>query len=200
VAGDDVHEVCNYLDAIKYAREQIKSARGLPLSIRLLNEAHRRLMREVRGANKQPGEIRRSQNWIGGTRPGNAAFVPAPPEELTALLADLEKYLHTKNGLPPLVRIGLAHVQFETIHPYLDGNGHEIERTPSTIPKSSSDRNKSAGGNAVADRFHEDAARSNPRPWHCLCPGIVVREGIEGSPILRNLKIILRTRIKLPLF
>jgi Fic family protein len=123
VACDDVHEVCNYLDAIKYARAQIKSARGLPLSIRLLNEAHRRLMRRVRGANKQPGEIRRSQNWIGGTRPGNAVFVPAPPEELTALLTDLEKYLHTKNGLPPLVRIGLAHVQFETIHPYLDGNG-----------------------------------------------------------------------------
>ena len=80
-------------------------------------------MRGVRGANKQPGEIRRSQNWIGGTRPGNAVFVPPPPEKLTALLADLEKYLHTKDGLPPLVRIGLAHVQFETIHPYLDGNG-----------------------------------------------------------------------------
>jgi len=123
VAGDDVHEVCNYLDAIKYARGQIKSARGLPLSIRLLNEAHRRLMRGVRGANKQPGEIRRSQNWIGGTRPGNAVFVPAPPEELATLLAELEKYLHSQNGLPPLVRIGLAHVQFETVHPYLDGNG-----------------------------------------------------------------------------
>jgi Fic family protein len=123
VARDDVHEVCNYLDAIKYARGQIKSARGLPLSIRLLNEAHRRLMRGARGANKQPGEIRRSQNWIGGTRPGNAVFVPAPPEELAALLAELEKYLHTENGLPPLVRIGLVHVQFETVHPYLDGNG-----------------------------------------------------------------------------
>jgi cell filamentation protein, protein adenylyltransferase len=123
VAGDDVREVCNYLDAIKYARAQIKSARGLPLSIRLLNEAHRRLMRGVRGADKQPGEIRRSQNWIGGTRPGNAAFVPAPPEELASLLADLEKFLHKDNGLPPLVRIGLAHVQFETVHPYLDGNG-----------------------------------------------------------------------------
>ena len=122
-AGDDVHEVCNYLDAIRYARGQIKGARGLPISIRLLNEAHRRLMRGVRGANKQPGEIRRSQNWIGGTRPGNAAFVPAPPEQLAALLADLEKYIHSKNGLPPLVRIGLAHVQFETVHPYLDGNG-----------------------------------------------------------------------------
>jgi Fic family protein len=122
-AGDDVHEVCNYLNAIRYARGQIKGARGLPISIRLLNEAHRRLTRGVRGANKQPGEIRRSQNWIGGTRPGNAAFVPAPPEELAALLADLEKYIHSKNGLPPLVRIGLAHVQFETVHPYLDGNG-----------------------------------------------------------------------------
>lgn len=123
VAVEDVHEVCNYLDAIKYARSQIKSSRGLPISIRLLNEAHRRLMRGVRGANKQPGAIRRSQNWIGGTRPGNAVFVPAPSEELPALLADLEKYLHTEGGLPPLVRIGLAHVQFETIHPYLDGNG-----------------------------------------------------------------------------
>jgi len=99
----DVHEVCNYLDAIKYAREQIKSARGLPLSMRLLNEAHRRLMRGVRGANKQPGEIRRSQNWIGGTRPGDAVFVPPPSDELPALLAELEKYLHTLSGLPPLV-------------------------------------------------------------------------------------------------
>jgi Fic family protein len=123
VAGDDVHDVCNYLDAIKYARGQIKSARGLPLSIRLLNEAHRRLMRGVRGADKQPGEIRRSQNWIGGTRPGNAVFVPAPPEELGELLADLERYLHKGSGLPPLVRVALAHVQFETVHPYLDGNG-----------------------------------------------------------------------------
>src|SRR5207245_5875563 len=123
VAIDDVREVCSCLDAIKYARRQVKSSRGLPISTRLLNEAHRRLMRGVRGANKQPGEIRHSQNWIGGTRPGNAVFVPAPPEELPALLGDLEKYLHTEEALPPLVRIGLAHVQFETIHPYLDGNG-----------------------------------------------------------------------------
>lgn len=122
-AVEDVREVCNYLNAVKYARGQLKSAKGLPLSMRLLNEAHRRLMRGVRGANKQPGEVRRSQNWIGGTRPGNAVFVPSPPEELPALLSDLEKYLHAENGLPPLVRIGLAHVQFETIHPYLDGNG-----------------------------------------------------------------------------
>jgi Fic family protein len=120
---EDVREVCNYLDALKYARGQLASPKGLPLSMRLLHEAHRRLMRGVRGQSKQPGEVRRSQNWIGGTRPGNAAFVPPPPEEVPALLGDLEKYLHAEDALPPLVRIGLAHVQFETIHPYLDGNG-----------------------------------------------------------------------------
>jgi Fic family protein len=120
---DDVREVCNYLDALKHARGQLASPKGLPLSLRLLHEAHRRLMRGVRGQHKQPGEIRRSQNWIGGTRPGNAAFVPPPPEEVPALLDNLEKYLHAEDPLPPLVRIGLAHVQFETIHPYLDGNG-----------------------------------------------------------------------------
>jgi Fic family protein len=120
---EDVREVCNYLDALKYARGQLASPKGLPLSMRLLHEAHRRLMRGVRGANKQPGEVRRSQNWIGGTRPGNAAFVPPPPEEVPALLGDLEKYLHVEDVMAPLVRIGLAHVQFETIHPYLDGNG-----------------------------------------------------------------------------
>jgi Fic family protein len=120
---DDVREVCNYLDALQYARGQLNSRSGLPLSMRLLHEAHRRLMRGVRGASRQPGEIRRTQNWIGGTRPGNAVFVPPPPEELPSLLGDLEKYLHADDELPPLVRIGLVHVQFETIHPYLDGNG-----------------------------------------------------------------------------
>lgn len=120
---EDVREVCNYLDAVKYVRAQLASPKGLPLSMRLLHEAHRRLMRGVRGRSKQPGEVRRSQNWIGGTRPGNALFVPPPPEEVPALLGDLEKYLHTEDTLPPLVRIGIAHVQFETIHPYLDGNG-----------------------------------------------------------------------------
>jgi Fic family protein len=120
---DDVREVCNYLDALQHARGQLNSRSGLPLSMRLLHEAHRRLMRGVRGASRQPGEIRRTQNWIGGTRPGNAVFVPPPPEELPSLLGDLEKYLHADDELPPLVRIGLVHVQFETIHPYLDGNG-----------------------------------------------------------------------------
>lgn len=119
----DVHEVCNYLAALEYARAEMAAPRGLPISIPLLNETHRRLMRGVRGAHKLPGEIRRSQNWIGGSRPGNASFVPPPPNRVLALLGDLETYVHRGDAHPPLVRAGLAHAQFETIHPYLDGNG-----------------------------------------------------------------------------
>lgn len=120
----DVEEVCNYLDALAYARGQLNDAQGLPLSMRLLNETHQRLMRGVRGADKQPGEVRRSQNWIGGTRPGNAVYVSPPPHLLGEVLASFEKYMHDDDrALPPLVRAGLLHVQFETIHPYLDGNG-----------------------------------------------------------------------------
>jgi Fic family protein len=119
----DIEEVTNYLKALNYARAQIASERGLPLSMRLLNEAHKRLMRGVRGASKQPGDVRRTQNWIGGSRPGNAAYVPSPPHELPQLLTDLEKYIHADGSLPKLVRAGLLHAQFETIHPYLDGNG-----------------------------------------------------------------------------
>jgi Fic family protein len=122
-ATPDINEVCNYVDALKYAREQLASARGLPLSVRLLNETHRLLMRGARGAGKAPGEIRRSQNWLGGSRPGNAAFVPPPPGRLPKSLEMLEKYIHGKDSLPPVIRAGLVHVQFETIHPYLDGNG-----------------------------------------------------------------------------
>lgn len=120
----DVEEVCNYLDALAYARGQLNEPQGLPLSMRLLNDTHRRLMQGVRGADKQPGEVRRSQNWIGGTRPGNAVYVPPPPQLLGEVLVSFEKYLHDdQSTLPPLVRAGLLHVQFETIHPYLDGNG-----------------------------------------------------------------------------
>lgn len=120
----DVEEVCNYLDALAHARGQLNDAQGLPLSLRLLNDTHRRLMRGVRGADKMPGEVRRSQNWIGGTRPGNAIFVPPPPHLLGDVLASFEAYLHDADRtLSPLVRAGLLHVQFETIHPYLDGNG-----------------------------------------------------------------------------
>jgi Fic family protein len=119
----DVEEVCNYLDALAYARAQLADPHGLPLSMRLLSETHARLMRGVRGAEKLPGEVRRSQNWIGGSRPGNAAYVPPPPHALGEVLGAFEKYLHGDDSLPPLVRAGLLHVQFETIHPYLDGNG-----------------------------------------------------------------------------
>jgi Fic family protein len=123
IDDNDVRQVCNYADALTYARKQMRSKNGLPLSLRLLNEAHRRLMKNVPGADKSPGEIRRSQNWIGGTRPGNAVYVPPPPHLLGDLLGSLEKYIHSRDPLPPLVRAGLSHVQFETIHPYLDGNG-----------------------------------------------------------------------------
>ena len=119
----DVQEVCNYLDGLTYARQQVASDSGLPISMRLLNETHALLMRGVRGADKQPGEVRHSQNWIGGTRPGNAAFVPPPPHLLGNVLTEFEKYIHAEGELSPLVRAGLLHVQFETIHPYLDGNG-----------------------------------------------------------------------------
>lgn len=119
----DIEEVTNYLDALAYARHQLAAKRGLPLSLRLLNEAHRRLMRGVRGSSKRPGEVRRSQNWIGGSRPGNAVFVPPAPDKLPRLLSELEKYIHADDKLPRLVRAGLLHAQFETIHPYLDGNG-----------------------------------------------------------------------------
>jgi Fic family protein len=119
----DVEEVTNYLDALAYARRQLESKRGLPLSVRLLNEAHKRLMHGVRGASKQPGEIRRNQNWIGGSRPGNAIYIPPPSNKLAPLLSAFEKYIHADDRLPKLLRTGLLHAQFETIHPYLDGNG-----------------------------------------------------------------------------
>lgn len=120
---DDVEEVCNYVEARAYCRREIARPKGLPLSTRLLCQAHKRLMKGVRGKDKQPGEVRRSQNWVGGTRPGNALFVPPPPEVVTELLGDLDRWLHSDDPLPPLVKAGLAHVQFETIHPFLDGNG-----------------------------------------------------------------------------
>ena len=122
---DDVEEVTNYLRAFRLVQDNLRAADGLPISVRLLCNAHHLLLNGARGAGKQPGELRRSQNWIGGTRPGNAAFVPPPAERVADLLADVERFIHASqpNGLPPLVKIALVHAQFETIHPFLDGNG-----------------------------------------------------------------------------
>jgi Fic family protein len=121
---DDVEEVTNYLRAFRLVRENLGRKGGLPISVRLLCDAHRLLLAGARGAGKQPGELRRSQNWIGGTRPGNAVFVPPPPDRVAGLLADLERFIHEPApALPALVRITLVHAQFETIHPFLDGNG-----------------------------------------------------------------------------
>jgi len=122
-APEHIEEICNYLSALNYARAQLRRKGGLPLSVRLLNGAHKRLMSGTRDHQKQPGAIRRSQNWIGGTRPGNARFVPPPPHRIADLLGQFETYLNSGDRLPPLVRAGLAHAQFETVHPYLDGNG-----------------------------------------------------------------------------
>jgi len=120
---DDVEEVSNYVAALSYARAELARSEGLPLCTRLLCAVHKRLMRGARGADKEPGRVRTSQNWIGGTRPGNALFVPPPPDAVPEALSELEKWIHAEDPLPPLVRAGLAHVQFETIHPFLDGNG-----------------------------------------------------------------------------
>ncbi len=119
---DDVEEVSNYVAAMQHGLRRIKG--GFPLSLRLIREIHAILLRGGRGANKTPGEFRRSQNWIGGSRPGNAAFVPPPPERIMECLDRFEHFLHDeKHKLPVLVEAGLIHVQFETIHPFLDGNG-----------------------------------------------------------------------------
>jgi Fic family protein len=121
---DDVEEVTNYLRAFRWVQEQLRDPKGLPISVRLLCDAHRLLLDGARGAGKQPGELRRSQNWIGGTRPGNAVFVPPPPERVSELLADMERFIHdAATDLLPLVKVALIHAQFETIHPFLDGNG-----------------------------------------------------------------------------
>jgi Fic family protein len=122
---DDVEEVTNYLRAFRLVQDNLRAADGLPISIRLLCNAHQLLLDGARGTGKQPGELRRSQNWIGGTRPGNAAFVPPPAERVADLLADVERFIHatSSDGLPPLIKIALVHAQFETIHPFLDGNG-----------------------------------------------------------------------------
>ncbi len=118
---DDVAEVSSYISAMDYGLERLKT---LPLSLRLIREIHASLMNNVRGGDKSPGVFRKTQNWIGGEEPAKARFVPPPPEELTPCLDVFEKFLHDETiQMPSLIRAALAHVQFETIHPFLDGNG-----------------------------------------------------------------------------
>lgn len=119
---DDVREVSNYVAALDHGLARIRG--GFPLSLRLIREIHEKLLAHGRGSDKKPGEFRRSQNWLGGTRPGNAVFVPPPPERVIECMGALELFLHDQpEPTPPLLKAALAHVQFETIHPFLDGNG-----------------------------------------------------------------------------
>lgn len=119
---DDVREVSNYVAALDHGLKRLRE--GFPLSLRLIREIHEILLRKGRGKDKTPGEFRTTQNWIGGTRPGNAIYVPPPPERLMECLDSFEKFLHDETvTLPLLVQLSLIHVQFETIHPFLDGNG-----------------------------------------------------------------------------
>jgi len=121
VPVDDVKEVLNYVAALEYGLKRLKE---LPISLRLIKEIHAILLKGARGGHNEPGEFRRSQNWIGGSRPGNAKFVPPPPHEVLSALGALEKFIHGEPAqTPTLIKAGLAHAQFESIHPFLDGNG-----------------------------------------------------------------------------
>ncbi len=120
VPVDDVQEVSNYVDAMNHGLKRLNE--GFPISLRLIREIHAKLLSNGRGSNRNPGEFRHSQNWIGGTRPGNAFFVPPPPEEAEKCMWKLEEFLHDES-IPLLIKVALMHVQFETIHPFLDGNG-----------------------------------------------------------------------------
>jgi Fic family protein len=122
VPTDDVEEVSNYVKAMNFGLRRLRG--GFPISLRLFREMHAVLLSQGRGSDKDPGEFRRTQNWIGGTRPGNASFVPPPPEQVMECMGALEVFLQTERpDFPLLIKAGLAHVQFETIHPFLDGNG-----------------------------------------------------------------------------
>ncbi len=122
VPVDDVAEVSNYVAAMNRGMSLLQS--GLPISTRLLKDVHATLLSKGRGSHQSPGQFRRSQNWIGGTRPGNALYVPPPPQKVADCMSDLERFIHDlQNPLPLLVRAAFAHVQFESIHPFLDGNG-----------------------------------------------------------------------------
>ena len=122
VPVDDITEVSNYVAALEHGLTRMRS--GFPLSNRLVREMHGILLSSGRGSLLHPGEFRASQNWIGGRRPGDADFVPPPPHAVAGCMGELEEFIHaTNDGMPTLLKAGLAHLQFETIHPFLDGNG-----------------------------------------------------------------------------
>ena len=119
-APSDIDEIRNYIKAMNYGLDRLKT---FPLSLRLICEIHERLLHGVRGKHRAPGEFRSTQNWIGGPSIETATFVPPPVHEMKAALSDLEKFMHAKDRMPILIKTGLLHAQFETIHPFLDGNG-----------------------------------------------------------------------------
>ena len=116
----DVREIFNHISAMNYG---IKELKKIPLSLRLIQGIHKRLLKGVRGQERQPGQFRKTQNWVGGPTIQTAAYVPAPPQEILSLLGNLENFLHDKKPIPPLIKAALIHAQFENIHPFLDGNG-----------------------------------------------------------------------------
>jgi Fic family protein len=118
---NDVQEVSSHVAALEFGLKKLRQ--DFPMSLRLMKDIHRVLLSKGRGENKEPGEFRKSQNWIGGTRPGNAVYVPPPRDEVVPLMGQLEKFYHEERGLPLLVKAALMHVQFESVHPFLDGNG-----------------------------------------------------------------------------
>ena len=184
VPFDDVTEVSNYVAALEHGLARLRE--GFPLCSRLLREIHARLLASGRGAQKQPGDFRTSQNWIGGTRPGNAQFVPPPPQDVEPCLSALERYLHAPDAPGALVKTALAHVQFETIHPFLDGNGrvgrllialilhHDgVLRQPLATRRDLPARGRDAARREEAGEHQRqvvvvDAAVSNPRDVHCV--------------------------------
>lgn len=118
---EDVNDILHYIKALNYGMERLKD---FPFSLRFLRELHKELLEEARKTQfANPGEFRDSQNWIGGTRPGNAHFVPPPVSDMKRALGELEKFMHAKDNMLPLMKAGISHAQFETIHPFLDGNG-----------------------------------------------------------------------------
>lgn len=169
----DVHEVRNYVTALEYGVERLAT---LPLSLRLVKELHARLMKGVRGDRATPGEFRRSQNWIGpaGSTPMTAAYVPPPPREMEAALADWERFLHERGKLPDLVQCALMHEQFEAIHPFLDGNGRAQVQGRNLRPWTGFASLGTLSDTSMYQGFVAMGEVANPRPPD--------RRGIPGTP------------------